>query len=480
MWTLSFSKVAMASAALGSLLLLSGCVTLRGPQDLSCPTFFDKVYTPAPGRFVADIQSDGRVLPPAPSGIKAFGGPLEMAMLRERDPLAASMSSLVDSAPDGNKGIEIAPQRDVLLLSGGGQWGAYGAGLFASLAADSKRDLALANVGVITGISTGSLQTMLLMVALDESKSRKVRKLAMERLVWGYSPDHEREVVRNTTQWFIPLFGSQAATGPLRQRIRDALCPTKECTLIDEIRSSKVDGYIGFVSAKTGAFQYVDVREQVARAGDNDAAVECLAAAAMASSAMPVFHQQLRVRGRAGAATLYDGGVRRSVFYEKAMEAMDDAVKEHLKALPASTTLAQFAAAYAEKAPVIYVVRNGPTTRDEKSELDDRRGPLKHGMRGYDLLVNEAEIGSIAALRLHNPFGRIRMTTADNWEGSDGAAGLCTRATKGDHMFSPDFMECLRGLGHRKVHRAGGPWWDLRPIDPLGVMAGEARAGRAD
>ena len=101
--------------------------------------------------------------------------------------------------------------------------------------------------------------------------------------------------------------------------------------------------------------------------GPDTAAAEALAAATMASSAMPVFHQQLRVAGSdERALTLYDGGVRRSVFFDRAMAAVDREVRKQMQGHPVArvaggATQAAIAQDYEETAPTVYVVRNGPT-----------------------------------------------------------------------------------------------------------------------
>ena len=87
------------------------------------------------------------------------------------------------------------------------------------------------------------------------------------------------------------------------------------------------------------------------------AAAEALAAATMASSAMPVFHQQLRVAGSdERALTLYDGGVRRSVFFDRAMAAVDREVRKQMQGHPVArvaggATQAAIAQDYEETAP---------------------------------------------------------------------------------------------------------------------------------
>ena len=121
----------------------------------------------------------------------------------------------------------------------------------------------------------------------------------------------------------------------------------------------------------------------------------------------------------------------------------------------ASTTSQEsFAEEYRKTAPKVYVVRNGPTVRKPAPELNRKSGPLKNGQRGYDLLVNESEIGAIAALRLGNPYGEILLTTADMYDTFPSTVG---ENFKDDVMFKPAFMARLRDLGRFKADRKDGP-----------------------
>ena len=435
-----------------------------GAHEVPCSHFHDHVHDAAPSRFIRDIQRDAPV-----SHDHAFD-----ENGHEPDPLGRELEKLVencarhdhaDERSDGEQDPDKPERRHgekVLMLSGGGQWGAFGAGLFKTLHDASGDDLAMRGVRIITGISTGSLQTILLMIALDENARPETRRYAMDRLLWGYSPGKERDVVLNTGLKMLPFRGAQAGTAPLRRRIREAIFENGDATLLDALRNSSIAGYIGFVEANCGLFHYVDVRGLVRDEPDNEKAVDALCAAAMASSAMPVFHQQLRVTGSSkGSRALYDGGVRRSVFFERSMERMHEHVCVHA-GLPHDEHPS--GAERAAVTPAFFVVRNGPTVRIADPDLDSKDDPILNGKRGYDLLVNESEVGAIAGLRLLNPYGDIYLTTADQW---DSFPCQCPKAVckKEAQMFKPEFMACLRDLGRHKATRAGGPWWPLSPID---------------
>ena len=455
-------KILIGAAAIGLLVLLAWFLRKWlnwGAHEIACPHFHDHVHNAAPSRFVRDIQRDANVDHDDHQHADPLGDELEK--LVEDCALHRHDADGIKLARDASK-PERAHGDKVLMLSGGGQWGAYGAGLFRTLHDASDNDLAMEGVRIITGISTGSLQTLLLMVALDEQARPETRRYAMDRLEWGYSPTAESEIVQNTGLAMLPFRGAQAGTKPLRKRIRNALMENGDATLIDAILNSSIAGYIGFVEANCGLFHYVDVRGLARAANSNDEAVDALSAATMASSAMPVFHQQLRVTGsKKGARSLYDGGVRRSVFFERSMERMHDSVCKHAGRPEDNHPAGKDRAAVT---PAFFVVRNGPTVRTSDPGLDGKDGPILNGKRGYDLLVNESEVGAIAGLRLLNPYGDIHMTTADQW---DSFECTCPDAdcAKESEMFKPGFMACLRDLGRHKAQRAGGPWWSLSPID---------------
>lgn len=417
----------------------------RGPLTFAIDGFYTHVLDGDPGPFIRDVQAD---VP-------------EAEECRLDDPMSCSLREAVKCKATAER-----PDCNVLLLSGGGQWGAYGAGLFDTLSRNSGNELALPDIGVITGISTGALQTVMLMVALDAKQTPAVRRYALDRLVWGYSPEKEGEVVDHTGLFKVPLFGSAAGTAPLRKRIIQALRPDGDDRLIEAIGASGVDGYAGFVEAERGTFRYAELKHLVNSAKDGAAAAEALAAACMASSAMPVFHQQLRIAGSDGQPlALYDGGVRRSVFFDRAMAAVDREVRAQMAthaAIKATASREEYERDYEGTAPTVYVVRNGPTVRKPEKVFNQKSGPLKNGQRGYDLLVNESEIGAIAGLRLNNPYGRILLTSADRYDTFDSDVG---ENFKKDEMFKPAFMARLRDLGRHKATRDEGPWWPLSRIN---------------
>lgn len=133
------------------------------------------------------------------------------------------------------------------------------------------------------------------------------------------------------------------------------------------------------------------------------------------------------------------------------------------------------------KLPRMYVLRNGPTTSVENTAVNSVEDAIEQAMRACELLVNELEVGSIASLRLANPYGPIFLSTADGSENREflrpGAPEDSPRrpgCDKNGEMFDPEFMVCLQNFGVRRgmeleVDKDGAPipdFWTISEIEP--------------
>ncbi|MDY7099121.1 MAG: hypothetical protein SXU28_13380, partial [Pseudomonadota bacterium] len=408
--------------AVASGLLLSGCASTRGGQDIACADFDKYAASPKRSGFVSDIQRyavDNRGVEPqlagaetmaltrGPSGDAAGSEALSVSDLITQDVFGTSVTQAETGARRSERDIEARikamgsaaeakraggasipglvgaesgnsivvegelPIRNVLLLSGGGQWGAYGAGLFLGLACKEPKEVWAQdrnvmpcmtvsvdadtgkeqrtiksslisfdriddmNIGLITGVSTGGLQSLLLMAVLDKTQTKDARIQALQQLLDSYSPESESVLVKNGGFRAVLFRGSVAGTDPLLDHVRGVLnkeFPFRDRkappefgfeepvsrTLVQQIAKSPITTIVGVVEGADGKFKYVNMRRMVAQiAQEDDApdkrASDCVLATTLASSAMPVFHQQLCV--------LKNGGVRRSVFIAEIGEA---------------------------------------------------------------------------------------------------------------------------------------------------------------
>ncbi|MDR7915435.1 patatin-like phospholipase family protein, partial [Escherichia coli] len=113
-----------------------------------------------------------------------------------------------------------APERPILLLSGGGQWGAFGVGLMNQLAENRQ----FPDFAVVTGVSTGALQSLFVGAGLDrqDGEGAAIR----QALAAAYSPARESDIVdREGLQAMAAINGALANLKPLRRRFEQRICP---------------------------------------------------------------------------------------------------------------------------------------------------------------------------------------------------------------------------------------------------------------
>lgn len=435
--------------ALSACILLGGCAT-RGSLDISCDGFVDPLPGKAAFRRPLPLTALEKQIRD-PDSTDTFGAGQTESGLLTRTLHAYQQARFRQSLhpDDPLKDNPELGEPSVLLLSGGGQWGAFGAGFLYRLAQKN----AVPNFFVVTGVSTGSMQAMF--VGSDHA----------ERWNWlrkAYTIDRESNVVDRNSKLGAVVTGSFAGLGPLRERIETALCPSgTSCPAIDSLKSTDRQILIGYIEARSGNFFYSDVH-QIATDTDAHNARQCIAGATLASSAMPVTFQQVRIDKRA----YYDGGVRQSVF-----AALAEQLGRTVRAYDSGRSIDNV-----NNVP-FYVIRNGPTSLfPEKpgKEADKSPNAFTAAERAQAIVTNQLEVGSIAALRLQKPQGDIRFISADGWEKHkfttrSGHKTTCgaIRENMGSKMFDRDFMDCLMHYGSTRADEAD-PWRKLMTINPAG------------
>lgn len=423
-------------------LLLSACAT-RGSLDIACKDFSGALHTLQPSALRKVIQAD--VIPER--GFVSVEEALVGAAPEAED--LTFLKTLLGRS-GGNEETPGGPLPSAsIVLSGGGQWGSFGAHFLTTLprtAPDGDDPFIdaryLPDYDVVTGVSTGGLQTLFMAIGTPE---------AFETMRKAYLPATEKEIVDRNGFLQAAVKGSLAGLAPLRKRIENALCTDAElamaaprCALV-QLRDTRRVPLIGFVEAGSGDFKFVDVRDLIKDRPLAEARA-CVTGAALASAAMPVFFQQVRVDDR----TYFDGGVRLSMFLERQEEARLEAMRERSAGPAPSPPL---------PGPM-YVIRNGPTDVVADGDADKKgRSPLSGALRAEQILVNQTELSSIEAMRLLYPERPIYFISADSYRRfNDGTVQdrTCKKADK-DAMFDPGFMRCLADLGTMRA-RAPTPW----------------------
>ncbi|MFA6124035.1 MAG: patatin-like phospholipase family protein [Sphingomonas sp.] len=432
---------------------LGGCAT-RGALQIDCPRFANYIIKMPKSRLVEEIQADAGVGSPGiQPGIQALAAGPHTRFSLEASLAAGARNTMLPKTRLVPEAVTAAPSGDaVLLLSGGGQWGAFGVGFLDRLRNAHPDQFPRART--ITGVSTGGLQALFLAVGTDQT---------FAALRAAYAPQRESDIVNRNPQWQAVITGSIAGLAPLKRKVLAALCvdgdPAKGCPMIDALASdASADAFIGFVDAESGDFYYAPIK-MMARTLAKAEAQQCIAGAAIASAAMPVFFQQVKVGGR----VYYDGGVRQSVF-ETTIAAQAYAEGRAAAALAQSMGMTTPPAP-----PTLYVVRNGPTVLTDDASPQKGADALTNALRAEAIVVNQLEVQSIADLRLANPTGPIRLVTAD---GFDRPPGACVKEPK-EAIFSPTFMACLARFGSARADRTP-PWRALTPI----VSGAEPSAAR--
>lgn len=424
-------------------LAIGGCATK--PMTVECDPFRARYAKPVPrSATMVEIQS----------------GAEPVVGAQARNSLVASLDSTLSAAfmRDGNQGPAL------LALSGGGQWGAFGAAYLEEL--DSQSGTKLPKFDIITGVSTGALQALFVGAAQADENGRAAYLAELTR---QYSPESEREIAHRTHKYLAPIKGAVAKLGPLRRRIEAALCTKSPadpsapgaCPLIERLAAPGAPTVLlGFVAAATGEMQYINVtqiaREAVAPAPqgpriDMTTAQQCITGGALASVAMPFFYQQVQVASLkpdsdepAEPVTYLDGGVRQSMFLvETTLAATELAARKRT----------------ASSAPLIHLVRNGPTVALPDPDADGKRDAISSAERGYSLIVNQSEVMAIETIRLRYAEADIKLATADGYDRPfpQGSTRFC-RKEDSEAMFEPGFMKCLQALGrHKAGDDAGDP-----------------------
>lgn len=445
-------------------LSLGGCAT-RGRLSVDCDDF---------PRFVRDLpyspleEQIRNSWPPQPQAFEGSGLALGGGEARDYDRAIDKALSTQRRAEQAPRSI-FAPrwtsanpvaQPSVLLLSGGGQWGAFGAGLLTTLAQDGSSEMP--NPVAITGVSTGALQMLFVGAGLDDP-------LVRDALRRAYAPAKESDVVDRQWKGLAVVTGAISGLKPLRRRIEDALCSdaalrtarkagaAPACPLLDRLATTDTLMFSGFVEASSGRFQYADINA-MARAEDLSAAQRrtCIAGAALASVAMPVFFQQVSVGGK----TYFDGGVRQSVFATHIYRRMTNRmIERHLT----------------QGVMPLLVLRNGPTDVEADLKADRTRNALDAALRAEAIVVNQVEVSSVAALRLQDPSGYLGFASADGWRdhlldtGTPNAATCgALKAADKEAQFAPAFMRCLMAYGDSRA-RERRVWLPLITVGPPAI-----------
>jgi predicted acylesterase/phospholipase RssA len=477
---LALATVAALVAALITLISVFSGLKAR-PIDIDCPEYLMMGVERAPivSPFIAALQRDAgydpapwSVATDPPKGTRKAES-LQLRPEIDSDPLFTKLvgSSVAGAdTADGDK-LYYQPNQssapNVLLLSGGGAWGAFGAGFLAGLAERGGPN-ALQNISAITGVSTGAILGLMLAAG----------NAAIAEAEYTLDAPIGRTRARGLAA-IVSLMrrGGLTDLSPLLHRLEAWLLvrDSNGVDRLDRLAANEKLLLIGVVEAASGDFRIFDIgklAQNTLSCTDNGLAVRrqaarCIAGIALASSAVPIQMVPVRLRNPATGAmkTYVDGGVRLSVF--------DAHVAEIIGCADVHRTKIARQDKLTDPAPVnLFVLRNGPTVSrpspaDTASEwqtvVDSNPNVLNVLQTSQSAIINQNELTSIAMLRLDLPDSPILVATADGY--SVGETG-CTELPSREEPYPLAGMRCLARFGRAKA-AAVDPWITVPKISEL-------------
>jgi predicted acylesterase/phospholipase RssA len=323
---------------------------------------------------------------------------------------------------------------NALALSGGGQWGAFGAGFLKGWTAREippKRPRAF---DVVTGTSTGALIATFAFLGSSQDAAIGAAYLGIR---------DDSDVF--TKRFKISLLWSDSVT--TRNQFRSLLRSVVSKDVVSAVAAEHTNTgrrlLVGATELLSGEFHAFDLTE-IAATGDPDAAWSNYIDALMASTAIPVQFSPVSLPDPAaeGAQVLYvDGGIRRNIF----VDLLTSALEEGGAPRPPAT---------------LYCLVNG--ARDVgPGGISGFPKLLKIAERSTDILLNESTEGNLFRAYLQAQRARVTFRVAAV---PQSAVAECTaQGSPQDRMFDHQVMQCLYDAGVKLAQHDPGAWQD----DPL-------------
>jgi len=460
-------RTSIGVALLG--LALGGCLQPRPPANAAC------AYRAVPLRVDSGHPRVMLGAASAPSGRDDFAAELARALaVRPAPPRTGGVTTERLPAP---------PPPQFLVLSGGSQHGAFGAGFFYGMKQVPKYD-------VVTGISTGSLLSTFLFLAnspaakdrtytwVDGPLAASIKPGTSNTgdLALAYSIAKEGDIATPASGGILGGLskGALATFGPLEARLKALLSPETLHQLAQENAAHR-KLYVGVVNLDDGQGYAIDMTELASRidtpawTGKTDALQDCYVQALVASSSVPPSAYPVSLAIADGGATrtnLYmDGGARFGVFLQQLEEALGNSV--------------------AKDAQVTVIVNGGLYSGPwlDQGKPVDKWSSVTAAARAVSLLENQVYRFSVASAENYGiQHGGLSMAFISNEGLPPGSEDpdahvfngkTCAEWTAIDDLqkpleFHPNYMSCLSDYGRtRGVAEA----WNRRIVEAQAPVA---------
>jgi predicted acylesterase/phospholipase RssA len=404
--------------------------------------------------------------PYRPSAFEATPDPATLAAQAAAAPTSLQRMltrKLAAAPPAGQKPLAI----NVLVLSGGGEWGAYGAGFLNGLygqTAAPPGEIPLGDYDFVSGISTGAIMATEAWLAIIYGRgSVGGANYGLQQLASLYEvSDSQLFTAKNP---LLSIVFSNGALDPaglegiVRQRVNAYIPVLRSDTAADRIE-------VGAVNVRNGNLYSFDLKA-MAKSGD-PGALDCYSEAVLASSAIPLAFPPRYIDGY----PYFDGSVRYLAYFDDVLLKLKQSGRNVALNLVvivngnqsandpgASPVLAQAAqeAANCDRATLANTTTACPPV------ANTLLGKMVPGQSGKGLVVRTVEDIMVQQTKLDSVFrlytdwkasglpGTFRYTYIPNWRlaappPDAGLTGPCQPNNTTD-QFNRTFMNCLFKIG---------------------------------
>lgn len=325
---------------------------------------------------------------------------------------------------------------NILALSGGGAWGAYGAGFLNGWSVRNPQlDVSRPEFDVVTGVSTGAMIAPFALLGsnYDATIAQAFRGVASNDLF--------------TQRSFLglPFWSSLKNPEPMRLEIAKALDDDAIAGLSRATAAGRTL-WVGAVNFDSGGFTQFDLTRLAQSLPPQDAR-NAIVQRIMAASAIPGYFPPRFIDG----CMYMDGAVRENLFVSQIGGAVNSAVGGGRALKGAEVD--------------IYVIVNGPTL--PRRHLTDNT-LVGVGVRGFELAADQIQLASLREVYdyAHANGYRFYWTSADDVIAKPGegpSADRCAAPETTTDQFTAAFTTCLFDAGQRKAMTNPTPWSTSRP-----------------
>lgn len=355
----------------------------------------------------------------------------------------------------------------MLFMSGGGQHGAFGAGLLKGWQLKAGK---LPPFAVVTGVSTGSILSTYAFVGDGDAAVSGYTITSESQLLHPYVKP-KGEGLGASAGLTLLRKGAIANLDPLRTRLSTALTDD----MLNAVAKGEDDGrklFVGVVDVDSGeavALDLTDLGKRWRDAGTDQAKRDkiktCYVEAILASSSAPVAAPPVFIDGR----MYVDGGARFGVFSDEVGKAIVDRQAAGGLGEPATTyVIINGSQTIKALCPWASCLAGGPPPATTSDQPHVKWNFLNLALRSEDILVNQVyrfsadKIKSQADnqgrlfqfLKIDDDITAFKMALPDT---GDSAAHDCGYWSNWDHdrsnpvQFYPHYMKCLIGYGEARA-----------------------------